>query len=64
MALPRVAARRYRGLVSETTFAVIYAVLWAILFGVLFGLGRRSRELQATLRQIKKNLYSGWPSPD
>jgi hypothetical protein len=50
--------------VSEAAFAVVYALLWAFLFVVLFGLGRRSRELQGTIRRIKKHLHSGWPDPE
>jgi hypothetical protein len=50
--------------VSETTFAVVHAVLWALLFVILFRLDRRSRELQGTIRRIKKHLHSGWPDPE
>jgi hypothetical protein len=50
--------------VSESAFAAAYAVLWAILFVVLFRLGARSRELQGTIRRIKKHLHSGWPDPE
>lgn len=49
---------------SESTFAIVYAILWAVLFWVLFGLGARSKDLQRTIRQIKKNLHSGWPDPE
>jgi len=49
---------------NESAFAAAYAVLWAILFVVLFRLGARSRELQATIRRIKKHLHSGWPDPE
>lgn len=49
---------------SEPAFATLYAVLWAIFFVLLFRLGRRSRELQTTIRRIKKNLHSGWPDPE
>lgn len=48
---------------SEPAFALLYAVLWGILFAVLFRLDRRSRELQGTIRRIKKHLHSGWPDP-
>ena len=49
---------------SEGTFAILYAVLWTILFILLFRLGRQSRDLQRTIRQIKRNLHSGWPDPE
>lgn len=49
---------------SETAFAILYAALWGILFFVLFRLGARSRDLQRTIRQIKRNLHSGWPDPE
>lgn len=49
---------------SETTFAIAYAALWALLFLVLFRLGSRSKDLQRTIRQIKRNLHSGWPDPE
>ncbi|HWC07271.1 MAG TPA: hypothetical protein VG799_08525 [Gemmatimonadota bacterium] len=49
---------------SETAFALLYAALWALLFFVLFRLGSRSKDLQRTIRQIKKNLHSGWPDPE
>ncbi len=49
---------------SEPAFAAVYACLWAILFVVMFRLGARSRDLQHTIRQIKKHLHSGWPDPD
>ena len=49
---------------SETAFAALYAALWAILFVVLFRLGARSRELQHTIRRVKKHLHSGWPDPE
>lgn len=49
---------------SEGAFAFLYAVLWAILFFLLFRLGRQSRDLQRTIRQIKRNLHSGWPDPE
>jgi hypothetical protein len=49
---------------SESAFAAVYAALWAILFVVLFRLHARSRELQNTIRRIKKNLHSGWPDPE
>ena len=49
---------------SETTFALAYAVLWAGLFVWLFRLGRQSKRLQDTTRNIKRNLHSGWPDPE
>ena len=49
---------------SETVFAIVYAALWAFLFVVLFRLGSRSKDLQRTIRQIKRNLHSGWPDPE
>ena len=49
---------------SEGTFAILYAVLWTILFILLFRLGRQSRDLQRTIRQIKRNLHSVWPDPE
>ncbi|MFN2384347.1 MAG: hypothetical protein ABR559_08835 [Gemmatimonadota bacterium] len=49
---------------AEPAFAALYAALWGILFVVLFRLGRQSRELRATIRQIKRHLHSGWPDPD
>lgn len=49
---------------SETAFAIVYAALWALLFLVLFRLGSRSKDLQRTIRQIKRNLHSGWPDPE
>ncbi|HET6342002.1 MAG TPA: hypothetical protein VFG78_07440 [Gemmatimonadota bacterium] len=49
---------------SEWAFAILYAVLWAILFFVLLRLGGQSRDLQRTIRQIKRNLHSGWPDPE
>lgn len=51
-------------MISETVFALLYAALWAVLFVVLFRLGTRSKDLQRTIRQIKKNLHSGWPDPE
>ncbi|MGH7543345.1 MAG: hypothetical protein ACREK7_05350 [Gemmatimonadota bacterium] len=48
----------------ESAFAIVYAILWAVLFWALFRLGARSKELQRTIRQIKKNLHSGWPDPE
>lgn len=51
-------------MISETMFAIAYAALWALLFLVLFRLGSRSRDLQRTIRQIKRNLHSGWPDPE
>jgi hypothetical protein len=49
---------------SEEAFAILYAVLWALLFVILFRLGKQSRDLQRTIRQIKRNLHSGWPDPE
>ena len=49
---------------SEPVFAAIYAVLWALLFVFLFRLGRQSKELQGTIRRIKRHLHSGWPDPE
>ncbi|MGH7550637.1 MAG: hypothetical protein ACREK3_07765 [Gemmatimonadota bacterium] len=49
---------------TEGVFAALYAVLWAVLFIVLFRLGGQSRDLQRTIRQIKRNLHSGWPDPE
>lgn len=49
---------------TEAMFAIAYAVMWALLFVVLFRLGSRSKELQRTIRQIKRNLHSGWPDPE
>lgn len=51
-------------MISESVFAFLYAALWAVLFFVLFRLGTRSKDLQRTIRQIKKNLHSGWPDPE
>jgi hypothetical protein len=48
----------------EQLFASLYAFLWILLFIVLFRLARRSRELQATIRRVKKHLHSGWPDPN
>ena len=49
---------------SEPAFALVYAALWLLFFALLFRLGRRSKELQTTIRRIKKNLHSGWPDPE
>jgi hypothetical protein len=49
---------------SEGLFAVLYAALWVLLFAVLFRLDRRSQELQATIRRIKKYLHTGWPDSE
>lgn len=50
-------------LMTEQTFALLYAVLWAGMFAFLFRLTGQSRQLQQTIRQIKKYLHSGWPDP-
>lgn len=49
---------------TEQGFAIFYAVLWALLFVFLFRLGRQSKELQGTIRRIKRHLHSGWPDPE
>ncbi len=49
---------------SETSFAILYALLWTFLFALLFRIGRQSRQLQETIRRIKKHLHSGWPEPE
>jgi hypothetical protein len=49
---------------TEPMFAIVYAALWALLFLVLLRLGSRSKDLQRTIRQIKRNLHSGWPDPE
>lgn len=49
---------------NDLAFALGYTLLWVGFFAVLFRLARQSRELQDTIRRIKRHLHSGWPDPE